>query len=70
MHATYLHQLYILHHSMSVLMEGGPQVNKFEEVSSDGHQMSLAGALLLEVWCEVPCPGAMVGVSRCHVEIS
>ena len=26
---------------MSVL-EGGPQVNKFEQVSSDGHQMSLA----------------------------
>ena len=27
---------------MSVLVEGGPQVNKFEQVSSDGHQMSLA----------------------------
>ena len=23
---------------------GGPQVNKFEQVSSDGHQMPLAGA--------------------------
>ena len=23
--------------------EGGPEVNKFEQVSSDGHQMSLAG---------------------------
>ena len=22
---------------------GGPQVNKFEQVSSDGHQISLAG---------------------------
>ena len=29
-------------HQMSVLV-GGPQVNKFEQVSSDCHQMSLVG---------------------------
>ena len=28
---------------MSVPMGGGPQVNKFEEVSNDGHQVSLVG---------------------------
>ena len=26
---------------MSVSMGGGPQVNKFEQVSNDGHQVSL-----------------------------
>ena len=30
-------------HQMTVA--GGPQVNKFEQVSSGGHQMSLAGNL-------------------------
>ena len=30
---------------MSAPFEGGPQVNKFEQVSSDGHQISLPGAL-------------------------
>ena len=29
---------------MSVLVGVGPQVNKFEPVSSDGHQMLLAGS--------------------------
>ena len=33
-------------HQMSALW-GAPKVNKFEKVSSDGHQMSLAGG---------PCP--------------
>ena len=28
---------------MSALVGGGAEVNKFEQVSSDGHQMSLAG---------------------------
>ena len=34
-------------------MEGVLEVNKFEQVSSDGHQMSLAGggALYIEVHC-------------------
>ena len=31
-------------HQMSVQVEGDPQVNKFEKISSDGHQMSLARA--------------------------
>ena len=34
--------MYFSGHQMSVLL-GGPQVNDFEQVSSDGHQMSLTG---------------------------
>ena len=34
---------------------GGPQVNKFEQVSTDDHQLSLAGGLGLGV--VVPCLG-------------
>ena len=30
-------------HQMLALVKGDPKVNKFEPVSSDGHQMSLAG---------------------------
>ena len=30
---------------MSVLMGEGPQVNNFEQVSSDGHQMSPGGSM-------------------------
>ena len=30
---------------MSVVVGGGPQVNKFEQVFSLGHQMSLTGSL-------------------------
>ena len=29
---------------------GCPKVNKFEQVSSDGHQMSLAGCPISHVW--------------------
>ena len=31
------------HHQMSVVFGLGPQVNKFEQFSSDDHQMSLVG---------------------------
>ena len=34
----------LLNHRMSVPGGGGLQVNKFEQVSSDSHQMSLAGS--------------------------
>ena len=37
----------------------GLQVNKFEQVSSDDHQMSLAGGNGLEGWWV--CPGVGVG---------
>ena len=41
---------------MSVLGEGvGPQLNKFQEVSSDGHQMSVVGVGLRYPG---PCLGA------------
>ena len=36
----------------------GPQVNKFEHISSDDHQMSLAG--------EVGYPGRGGGTLPCH----
>ena len=36
---------------MSPQVGGGPEVNKFEQVSSDDHQMSLVGSL----YSEVPC---------------
>ena len=32
------------HHQMFLEEGGSPQMNKFEQVSSDGHQMSQAGA--------------------------
>ena len=38
---------------MSVLVgEGGPQINKFEQLSNDGHQMSLAGKAGVVGWGE------------------
>ena len=52
---------------MSALVWGiGPQVNKFEQVSSDDHQMSLAGMRMSRQWV---CPGGGyvqrgVGMSR------
>ena len=48
---------HVLHNQMSALVGiGGPEVNKFEQVSSDGHQMSLAKGMVLG-GPEVPCPG-------------
>ena len=38
-------------HQMSPQVGAGPEVNKFEQVSSDDHQMSLVGSL----YSEVPC---------------
>ena len=35
---------YMLQYPPYVSTRGGPQVSKFEEVSSLGHQMSLVGA--------------------------
>ena len=46
---------------MSLLWGGGAQVNKFEKVASDSHQMSLAGG---HVWC----PGAGLGVPTSDVQ--
>ena len=39
---------------MSVLVGVGTQVNKFEQVSNDGHQMSLAGVDMSRVGGYVP----------------
>ena len=36
-------------HHMMLLPQGGPQMNKFEQVSSNQHQMSLAEGI--QVWC-------------------
>ena len=45
-------QLYILWWPPDVSNGGGgPQANTFEQVSSDGHHMSLAGAMYSEVQC-------------------
>ena len=44
-------QMYILQWPPDVSSTGGgPQVNKFDEVSSDGHQVSLTGKLGPEGW--------------------
>ena len=61
---------------MSVLVEADPQVNKFEEVSSDDHQVSLVGGGYVQRGWVCPegryvhggwvCPeGRGVGMSRC-----
>ena len=42
-------------------MEGGPQVNKFEQVSSDGYQMSLAKGADRRRVSHVCCPGRGLG---------
>ena len=46
-HCSRIHTAYLPTVCASVatrcLYVGGPQVNKFEQVSSDGHKMSLAG---------------------------
>ena len=46
-------------HQMSVIWGWGPQVNKFEEVFSDGYQVSLAGDPMSDVQRE-PGPGGPV----------
>ena len=40
---------FICHHQMSLAGEEGPQMNKFEQVSSDHHQMSLIEGGVLEL---------------------
>ena len=40
----------------AVVKKGGPEVKKFEQVSSDGHQVSLAGGPL-PGGPKIPCPG-------------
>ena len=44
--------------SASTAIREGPEVNKFEQVSSGGHQVSLAGD---EARAKVPCPGGWAG---------
>ena len=39
------------HQMLVPVEEGDPKVNKFEQISSDRHQMSLAGGLYSEVLC-------------------
>ena len=39
--------------------EGGPQANKFEQVSSDDHQMSLAGGPMSDVGVRLSGKGRM-----------
>ena len=44
----------------------GPQVTKFEQFSSLGHQVSLAGARAVGVlYSEVPCLGVLLQWSQC-----
>ena len=47
---------------MSILMGVGLQVTKFEQVSSNDHQMSVSGGKS-HVWC----PGGGRGVGESHV---
>ena len=53
---------------MSVPMRWvGPQVNKFEQVFSDDHQMSVPGEESPEIWCLVEggvCPQSDVWGGR------
>ena len=66
---TCLHRSYVLRWGRE---GGGPEVNKFEQVSSDGQQMSLAVG---SMYSEVPCveggsglgPGSPCTV-RFHIE--
>ena len=67
-------QPYMLQSQMSVPVErGGPQLNKFEKVSSDGHHMLVAGdkagvPCLMSGGSRgwgVPCLGAGPGVALC-----
>ena len=48
------------HQMLGMVSGGNPQMSKFEQISSDGHQMSLAGGHMYDVQGDGVDPFLMV----------